>query len=407
MIERIASTILPSLYAPPEPIQEIPGWREVSSLLSLGIKEEKPSSYWDTITFILSPLIFLYDWLIDKITLTQQEIETGETLFGDIFFATATLLYDRSLGEQKLQKVVGSCQALYHILAHKWFPFTDDNRLLRRAIVKFKLTAHILLGEEAEVEKCRALLKELGFVFSKESYNEMVDRILSKTKPGKTNKIRFHLLNFGVRKLVDYACKHSKKKDPIPPSPVPTFSSSEPLPTEDIPIPHYWKILTQLFSPLIVFVEWLSRKIILTDKEIEYGEELVEDAFEGTLYLLKDRSEGELRLKKVVQSCDEFAYLLGKKWLPNSDSNRFIQQKLLKFKLSVCALLGDKNQVEKCQKDLKALGIDFPTGMEKEWQDHVLENTIPRNNRLLTFLNKVMQKALYVNEVFTKKKEVK
>jgi len=352
------------------------------------------------LSHVYYPLGRFLNWLWDKIAFRESEMEMAEKLVEDGLLGLSLLLYDRKAGEEKMKKVIETSDFLYEKMTYKWFPYTDTNRFMRQKLAAFKMGAQALLGNEEEVEKTRALMKDLGFVFKDyPTFEYLIEEALKLTTPSRGNQAKCFSINLFVRAFIWGTCSWSKSEAPTLISPSGKSEGSTPSPATEvghIPLPFLWRVFLSAFSVPILVFNWFLSKVSLAGKEMEKAVEFLENGFLGISFLSEDRSKGHEILVETAHGLAKFDEQLKQKWFPYSKGNTFIRQKLLKFQMGLAALTGNRAQAEKCRETLLGLGIDFPNNGYEEWLENILKNTAPGkwNDAQFKFLNTIVQLVL-------------
>jgi len=421
-IPRISSTT----FAPPSEFESCSGskyFHEKSSLASAA-KEPDPL-YFRIAAHLLRPIGFILNWLTDRIALRESEMEEAEKLIENGFFGAAALAHDREKGDKILRGVLRGIDQLYHTVTRKWFPYAEVNRFMREKLILYKLIVHTYLGEDAEVHRCYNLLKGMGLPVPKQGFQEGMDFILSISRHSAQNDLKFQLLNRGVKIGLWAACVWERdsplslsEEDEITPEIQKLLDQPPPPPieAEEISPPWWWKPLTILFAYPIACIDWIKNKISLTNDDMEEAEQLMEQSIEGMLEISENREKGVKILTSAIKKIENLDYKLQNKWFPKSQGNIFVRQKLLKFKIGLCTLIGNRIKIEESQTVLADLGFEFPHGPYKQWMQKILENTVknPRNDQQIQLLNwivlflkdgSVSELGAWVNERLTEEKQ--
>ena len=137
---------------------------------------------------LVSPIVWILDWLGSKLTLTTEELEMFEKLLEGAFWGGAAFFYKREMGEARLREVVASCEELYAKLGKKWFPNVEGILFMRGNLIKIKMRAYAALGEEDKVKTSLQELKDIGIEVPNE-VELQAQYLLAATQP----KFRFVL----------------------------------------------------------------------------------------------------------------------------------------------------------------------------------------------------------------------
>ena len=178
MVNRIYSEPTAASSCKPLEYAQLPQHHYRSTIVSA--KEVKSQSFFWT---LLTPIIWFFEWLESKLTLTTEELEMFEDLLEGAFWGGAAFFYKREIGETRLREVVAACEELYKKLGKKWFPNIEGIFFMRGNLIKIKMRAYAALGEKDKVKTSLQELKDIGVEVA-DDVKLQTQYLLAATKPG-------------------------------------------------------------------------------------------------------------------------------------------------------------------------------------------------------------------------------
>lgn len=161
-VNRIADQIFPqSQLAPPILARVI---ADSSSSLQSAQAVKKNSlkqKFWLLASYLFHPLYVFYEWVMEKMGLTDNELDLSKETFNKMVSAIGAIVLDRAKGEKIFHEVLGCCYLMNEKLKRKWFQNTKGMLLIRENFLKFELVAQSFLGNVTCADALVAKLKKM------------------------------------------------------------------------------------------------------------------------------------------------------------------------------------------------------------------------------------------------------